>query len=70
MKTIKLDGVYKRLKEQEAEVYVNLKGWFYCPKEEYKKATRVPVVVAEPKVVVEKPKKEKNVKQSKHTASK
>ena len=59
MKTVKLDGVYKRLSDQDAEVYVNLKGWSYAPKSEWKAITRKPKE-EEPQPVLEEPKKVKN----------
>lgn len=40
MKTIKKNGRYERLDEQEARLKVTTAGWSYCPKSEWKENVR------------------------------
>jgi hypothetical protein len=67
MKTIKKGLEYKRVNETEAEAFVSVKGWKYCPKNEWKTNIRdfnkkqviETAVVTETTIAEPKPKKTK-----------
>lgn len=56
------DSEVKKVKRTEAEKLVASGKWKYCPKSEWKKATRTEVVVSTEKVSTDSPKSKGNPK--------